>query len=115
MDEAIKSNDEERIKELKQSLLEVESKPGDRHSAKSSPGSSPTMNPSSFHSDMSLQTKSLFSQEEEIYLEKAIKQNTKQYDFQVNIMIVGNSNTGKTSLINAMMGKVGRHTEPTIG
>lgn len=45
-----------------------------------------------------------FSASEKEYLEKAIKQNLKQYDLQVNITIVGNEMTGKTSITSALIG-----------
>jgi len=45
-----------------------------------------------------------FSLAEREYLQKVIKQNVKQYDVQLNITIVGNSMTGKTSITSAIMG-----------
>jgi len=47
---------------------------------------------------------SKFSASEKEYLEKVIKQNLKQYDVQVNITIVGNAMTGKTSITSTLIG-----------
>eukprot|EP00826_Nyctotherus_ovalis_P002159 TRINITY_DN10409_c0_g1_i8.p3 TRINITY_DN10409_c0_g1~~TRINITY_DN10409_c0_g1_i8.p3 ORF type:complete len:113 (+),score=37.17 TRINITY_DN10409_c0_g1_i8:78-416(+) len=57
---------------------------------------------------------SLFSPKEAEYLEKAIMQNTKQYDDQITIMLIGDQGVGKTSLMNSWLGlsipKVSQHT-----
>jgi hypothetical protein len=45
-----------------------------------------------------------FSASEKEYLEKVIRQNLKQYDVQVQITIVGNEMTGKTSVTSALIG-----------
>lgn len=61
-------------------------------------GSSPSL-----RSNENCQSLELSPLEEE-YLEKAIKQNIKQYDHQINITIIGNERTGKTSLMQRFTG-----------
>jgi hypothetical protein len=58
----------------------------------------------------------LFSPSEQEYLNKAMKQNLKQYDAQLNLMIVGPSQSGKTSLVNALTGaKLANQTPHSVG
>ncbi len=121
--ESIRNRDEERTAELKRSLLDVERR-SDRattnedeqqpHSPLLRATDIPICKSKSFTSGLPLfpagsedgsPTGSLgFSPTEAQYLEKAIMQNTKRYDVQVNVMIVGNANTGKTCLMHTLLG-----------
>lgn len=57
-----------------------------------------------------------FSASEKEYLEKVMKQNLKQYDVQMNITIVGDAMTGKTSVTSALIGsKFEINTPRSIG
>ena len=44
-----------------------------------------------------------FSVKETEYLEKVMIQNTRQYDATLNVMIIGDTGVGKTSLMNAWL------------
>ncbi len=71
---------------------------------------------SSSSGETSLTESASFSPVEVEYLKKAIRQNTKQYDMQINIMIVGDTLTGKTSLMRALLGDSHpSKTKPTVG
>ena len=131
LDQSMKNRDQEKIHELKRSLLDLERKsenaPSDDEWSNSSPTcksdcfpsrskSFTTSHLSGSTSETLAEMRASFSHREEEYLEKAMRQNTKQYDSQVNVMIIGNSVTGKTSLMNAMLGiKSSSQTKPTIG
>ncbi len=129
--QSMKDQDHSRTLELQRSLLELERKsdvlsdeesPIDfknlpeplRHQPKSksvtvSPTFGPSPSPSCFSDDQ-------FSPKELEYLKKAVQQNTKQYDLQINITLVGNSGCGKTSLMNAWLGSPSpMKTKPTTG
>lgn len=45
-----------------------------------------------------------FTLKETEYLEKAILQNTKQYDHKLNVLLIGDAGVGKTSLMNVWLG-----------
>ena len=128
LDRSMKERDQPRTLELQKSLLELERKsdtPTDeldlkqlgsipiQCKSKSLTLESSVSSPSELttHSDGSP-----FSPKEREYLKKAMLQNTKQYDAQLNITILGGSGTGKTSLMNAWLGSTSpEKTKPTIG
>ncbi|MDR3546656.1 MAG: hypothetical protein P4M11_00005 [Candidatus Pacebacteria bacterium] len=128
---SVKERDEGKIQELERYLLTLEHKSDSSSSGEEE--SSPTslkqatslvearsksfLSPHGSESgESSLTDPGNFSPSELAYLKKAIRQNTKQYDMQINIMIVGNTFTGKTSLMSAMLGEKGPQlSRPTLG
>jgi len=134
--QSMKEQDRSRTVELQRSLLELEKKsdlPSDEESPMpvdfreiklisdcySSPiksRSCPLSVDSGSPKDSVCSEGSPFSLKEEEYLRKAIMQNTKQYDMQINFMVIGNTGTGKTSLINSWLGSITpMQTKPTKG
>jgi polynucleotide 5'-kinase involved in rRNA processing len=114
LDRSMRDNDHETTIELKRTLLELERRSGVR-SAESSPEnlSQPELSRNYSFSiirgsespkKFSRSDGTLFSPKEMEYLDKAIMQNTKQYDNQLTIMLIGNQEVGKTSLMNAWLG-----------
>ncbi len=120
--ESMGSNDDERTQALQRSLLELERKsdkdpdegalpqsepagllhlPMKRKSKSFSPA---TARASSTSPEANSHNSACFSPVEAEYLNKAMKQNLKQYDMQISLMIVGNSGTGKTQLLHSMLG-----------
>jgi len=99
----MKEKDQERVIALKRSLLELEGQ-GDTITDEG------TLNGLTFRKIKSksfvteLKTREdSFSMAETEYLKKVITQNTKQYDTTINIMIIGSTNAGKTSLMNTWL------------
>lgn len=140
LDNSMKCKDRSRFNALQRSLLEIERKankvtpePGEEENDLSllPPAELPFTMPSSAMSEDSrnslgnlgniaasgsTEPTTNFSPAEQEYLEKAIKQNVKQYDAQINIMIVGNGFTGKTSVTTAIIGsKFELHTPRSTG
>lgn len=109
LDQSMKENNTERIIELEKCLLELERK-SDMQTNEGSPSIKPIS--SNIHSFAAVESfngsprsvNSPFSLDEEEYLQKAIIQNTKQYDEQITIMLIGDKETGKTSLMNSWLG-----------
>ncbi len=111
LDNSLRSKDRSRLTELQRSLLDIERKP-EKTPAEEELAPLPsaevpfTLGPPaqepSRNSGSTAETS--FSPAEQEYLEKAIKQNVKQYDAQINIVIVGNGFTGKTSVTTAIVG-----------
>lgn len=64
------------------------------------------------HTSGSSEVVGKFSASEKEYLEKAMKQNLKQYDMQVNVTIVGSGMTGKTSVTSALIGSKFEYNTP---
>eukprot|EP00826_Nyctotherus_ovalis_P000813 TRINITY_DN1004_c0_g1_i1.p1 TRINITY_DN1004_c0_g1~~TRINITY_DN1004_c0_g1_i1.p1 ORF type:complete len:187 (+),score=48.87 TRINITY_DN1004_c0_g1_i1:435-995(+) len=113
LDQSMKEKDKERTIELERSLLELERKADTRTDEASSTLGGPLPSKvQSFGSASAEEAKrahtrsetSPFSLVEEEYLRKAILQNTKQYDEQITVMLVGNCDTGKTRLMNSWLG-----------
>ncbi len=132
LDDSVRTKDSSRMTALQRSLLEIERTPGRTFLEKSTSASPeddlPMLPPSEFSlgpTEMILEEPELdpgsrnvqpsasttggstaerFSQAEQEYLQKAIKQNVKQHDVQLNITIVGNGMTGKTSVTTALVG-----------
>lgn len=116
LNQSMKEHDKLRTVELQKSLLELEGKTESYENAESPVSSKELIRllPKELHSFAlalelctSLQpTKSEgpFTVKETEYLEKVIRQNTKQYDSSLNIMIIGDSEVGKTSLMNSWLG-----------
>ena len=109
--ESIRNKDKERETALKQSLLTLGKKSSTNPFGIEEncyiPQRSKTMHarfssPSKLNSNNSEITVSTSadSVEEKKYLEKIIEQNTKQYDLQIMLMLVGDSDTGKSCLLN---------------
>ena len=129
LDQSIRENDKERIIELQKSLLKLEydsnvkTHEGSPVFMRKIPQvipkrtqSSKAVNQLRYPRKSSKTQTSQFSVFEEEYLKKAIMQNTKQYDEQINIMIVGNKGVGKSSLMNAWQNLENPlKTEHTIG
>ena len=128
------SNDDERTQELQRSLLDLERKSekdlDDDGLPKSVPAQLPrtasTLKSKSCtavgleHPEEAGETSSpealCFSPVEVEYLDKAMRQNMKQYDMQISLMIVGNSLVGKTTLMHSMLGiKPLLQLRPTTG
>ena len=118
--ESILSNDDERVQALQRSLLDLERKSDKDMDDDGLPNSLPSdcipIKAKSFTSSaLSHHTGSTgesapndllcFSPTEADYLNKAMQQNMKQYEAQINVMVVGNSMTGKTSLMHSMLGQ----------
>ena len=126
LDQSMKENDQDRVIELQKSLLELERK-SDIRSEETTPKNiknfdqlilKRTQSEKIIYENLSPKRSEaiLFSPVEEEYLKKAIKQNTKQYDEKINIMIIGNQDVGKTSLMNSWLGsKVLGKPKHTIG
>jgi len=124
LDKSMKENDTERIIELEKCLLELERKSDVQINKESSiikPVSS-NVQSSGIENLVELSNEparngdSPFSLDEEEYLQKAIMQNTKQYDEQITIMLIGDKKTGKTSLMNSWVGVSNpSRTEHTLG
>jgi len=127
LDRSMKDNDHETTIELKRTLLELERRP-DIRSGENSPESLNQPELSKNYSFISITGGSespkkfsksdvnLFSPKEAEYLDKVIMQNTKQYDKQLTIMLIGNQGVGKTSLMNAWLGlKDKRISQHSIG
>lgn len=125
LDRSMKDNDHKTTVELQRTLLELE-RSSSLRSGDSSPGSLKQSEQSRAHSfNMTKESEpqknsrsdaSLFSPTEVEYLEKAIMQNTKQYDDQITIMLIGNQEVGKTSLMNMWLGlKSSKKLQHTIG
>lgn len=129
LDQSMKENDSNRTLELEKSLLELE-----RNSELRSDEESPTNHlpsaellPERVRSFTELpylesykeETKSEenpFSQTEAEYLKKAIMQNTRQYDDQITIMLIGDEGVGKTCMMNSWLGLVNPFkTKHTLG
>lgn len=133
LSESLKSRDTERTTALERSLLELERKSDEdedqenrtnsfeANSVKQRPkaGSMTCSHKtgsteSSFLSDPNGRTS--FTPTEKDYIMKAIKQNTRQHDLGIAIMIVGSARSGKSSLMNSMMGgKFEDKTPKTFG
>lgn len=114
LDRSMKDNDHETTIELQRTLLDLE-RSSSLRSGDSSPENLKQSEVSRAHSfsmtkgsespkKLSQSDASLFSPTEAEYLEKAIMQNTKQYDDQITIMLIGNQDVGKTSLMNMWLG-----------
>lgn len=120
LSESMKSNDHERVEALKRSLLDLEAKyektaiePEDDSASPDSHQCKSLNSPSHIQFNEASQT---FSPQEVKYLQKAIEQNTKSYDLQISMMFIGDSFTGKTSLMNAIIGSENPlKTKPTTG
>ena len=140
LDDSLKLKDRSRFNALQRSLLKIERKGGEQNSGDEKECDLAPLPPSEFSFSLSSapiiqeQTQSSrnvqpavstcsssliaesFPPAEQEYLEKAIKQNVKQYDAQLNITIVGNGLTGKTSVTNALIGsKFEFNTPPSTG
>ena len=139
LSDSLRSHDSDRTEELKRSLLELDRK-SDKDSFNEDDAAlnsfqlpvaaikrgnsasnielmpySPKSLPDSPASAEEKKSNS-FSPQDKAYIEKAIKQNTKQHDMQVSIMLVGGARTGKTSLMNALAGlHFKEHTPCTVG
>eukprot|EP00826_Nyctotherus_ovalis_P025360 TRINITY_DN1964_c0_g1_i2.p2 TRINITY_DN1964_c0_g1~~TRINITY_DN1964_c0_g1_i2.p2 ORF type:complete len:141 (+),score=23.29 TRINITY_DN1964_c0_g1_i2:438-860(+) len=126
LSQSMKENDHKSILELKRSLLELER----RSEMKDGEGSpeDPKQSEASFRAHSFSATRasespkknsksdvSIFSATEREYLEKAIMQNTKQYDEQLTIMLIGNRGVGKTCLMNSWLGSSSIVPKHTIG
>lgn len=120
LDDSLRHKDSSRFHALQKSLLEIE-----RRSDKDQSSSSDfddfslcPMEPQRRESAASVQSLPVplgetmelmtgrgeeFSASEKQYLEKAIRQNVKQYDVQFNVLFVGDSQTGKTSIMRTMI------------
>lgn len=117
LNQSIKVNDQERTIELQKSLLNLERK-SDMINDEESPNSPEVFDELLLKRAQSLnilETKenkkkkyksneNPFSPLETKYLEKVIMQNTKLYDEQITIMIIGDQEVGKTSLMNSWLG-----------
>ena len=134
LDDSLKCKDSSRFTALQRSLLDIEKKAGANFSDNEEMGGDLTLLPpaelpfnlssdpiiqqeqNSRNSQQATSAGSSFSPAEQEYLEKAIKQNVKQYDVQLNITIVGNGLTGKTSVTNAIIGtKFEKNTPRSTG
>ena len=109
LDQSIKGKDQIRINELQRSLLELQ-RETDSFTCKEflnndefeetetgNKSFSLISNDYNYHEEIA------FTEKETEYLKKVIKQNIKQYDEQINIVILGNKGVGKTSLMNSML------------
>lgn len=129
LDQSMKEKDYESTMELKRTLLELERR-ADLRTDEESPEnfkhpealssfqthSFNVMEQVDLHKKASKSDASAFSATEKEYLEKAIMQNTKQYDEQLTIMLIGSQEVGKTSLINSWFGLSNSRTcQHTIG
>ena len=126
LDQSVKSKDEETILELQKSLLKLEGK--EKASLAKREDSQLlellpkrirqlALNLGLYFHKGSLKTKvAPFSVRETEYLEKAMMQNTRQYDAQITIMMTGDAKVGKTSLMNTWLGVENSFvTKETIG
>lgn len=113
LDDSIKTKDNTRVNALQRSLLELERqtyiKEPDSAFMLPPPQLPPQFTPLELSSDPITtysfpEANSPFSPKELEYLNKAIEQNVKQYEKFVKIIIVGNNRTGKTSLMNCLIG-----------
>ena len=125
LDESLKLKDESRFNALKRSLLDIERQPccysyseealdlSPSPKTESSSRKSVHSMTRSFYAPSSTTEQSHdFSPVEEEYLERALRQNVKQHEIQIKIMIVGSSRVGKTSLMHAFMGQAFQNTPP---
>ncbi len=132
INESLKAGDYEKVKELKRSLLNLEKRSSDpvqggaskkdeedHISPTASENSSAPQSLDKTSTRDSLKEFTLiheaggsprnepaeFSPVENRYLEKAIKQNVRQHDLKVCLMLLGGKATGKTTLMHAFLGE----------
>ena len=127
INESLKVKDYKKVNELQRSLLNLERRPETSSNSKEEELTSPTPSENSsprqslLHestSDSLIEQAIIkdegetgkneladFSPIECVYLEKAMQQNTKQYELNVNIMLVGSQSCGKTTLMYSLLGK----------
>ena len=131
LNQSIKNKEHDKVAELKRSLLELE-----RKSEKATSDEDPSFSPPQDLDLVRYKSKSFsgialrqsgsersetsqvthFSASEATYLERAVQQNTKQHDALINVMILGSSSSGKTSLMHALLGqKCPSQVKPTNG
>jgi len=103
LDQSMKDQNHQSTIELKRTLLELEQRTDTRSKEESHSwhSSSVTKESESLWNDSK---SDCFSATEKEYLDKAIMQNTKQYDKQFTIMLIGSQEVGKTSLMNSWLG-----------
>jgi hypothetical protein len=135
LDQAMKDKDAEKMTELKRSLLEIERKSVEEVSEVESPpfngigagekgiepkirgrvSMTPTQASKSFVESFESECKS-FSLFESEYLQKVLLQNTKQFEAQIIVTLIGSAISGKTSLMNSLLGfPEAIKTKPTKG